>query len=240
MAKRSRAKAGKGGGGDGRLEDDVDLAVLRAAVPDLYGRASLGEVTAQDILLEAATALDLLAKRSASPADVAATRVVDALWLATRRGDAETLEKWERGAYTFLRSRTEEERWTGVALPSRAGLDRAGNVAALVTMAGFLIRVRGSTERMLPAQAVARTMVWTVHRLFPTLGPVEVDAAKGEISAWYERQWSLRTGQRQDFVDPESLACAALRAFGLTAQDAQNWVKGAAREQKGGDTSRGM
>jgi len=233
MAKRTR------GGRSGKTREKVparkEATIVRLVPPaceppprappphSLMDRACAGQMAPGAVLLEAACALAHLAERSNLPLDIDAARIVDAIWLARRRADAAILAKWGRPALKYLATRTEDERWSFSELPPRAKLDRAVATSSLVDVA----RRIGAAD--LPPEGVGKFMALAVARLFPALCPEPFDAEK--FSAATEKiakRWDdLRASKRNSAeVDPEQLARAALGAFGVSAGEAWNWIRG--------------
>jgi hypothetical protein len=204
--------------------------------PDLFHRVFNGEATTEVVLLETAIALDFLAKRSASPIDIAVARAIDALWLATRRRDETRLAQWGRDAFKFLQTRTADERWTGSALPPQASLDRSIAMNTLLFVAKGLL-----AEHPKPTEScVGEIMSDAVARLFPNLCPdfisiAEADEARKRIEVYYKRELKMAGDNGRSFDDHERLVSGSLRAFDVSATDAWNWIKGATISRNKGD-----
>jgi hypothetical protein len=186
-------------------------------------RACAGRVTPGAVLLEAACAIAHLAERSNAPLDIDSARMLDAIWLARRREDGAALAKWGRRALKYLATRADGERWSGSELPPQAKLDRAKAISSLVDEA----RRIGAAD--LPPWAVGKFMALAVARLFPDRCPEPFDAEKfSAATKKIAKHWDTRLAVTRDAskVDPERLARAALGAFGVSAGEAWNWIRG--------------
>ena len=190
------------------------------AEPSLAGR-----------LLDAAAAFHRAARSpNPDPSVVAVTRALDALWLAYRRGDVKLLQEWERPFYNYVeQGRADGERWTGLPLPPRAGLDRAAAIAELQRVAGLLALPRNSAE------AVGHGMASTVAMLFPSLCAAQNGAIDGEATrraaatitaAFQHRLDRMPPAYRNRPMPAEPLVLDTLEAFGVPRAGVHNWLKG--------------
>lgn len=213
-------------------EEDAkaDTSTGAAAAP------STEEVSAEALLLNAALALDALAKRGGAPADIAVANIVDALWLARRRDDVTVLAELARKAIGYLSTRTDAERWSAIARPPQAHADRGVAVAALLDEASRTISAASTPT------VAAQRMAHCIATRFPNLCPhppeargaaildaAKFEAIKSQIAQSYAQLVKEAEDRGRKFPDPERLVASTLRAFGVTSTDAWNWIRGASR-----------
>jgi hypothetical protein len=172
-----------------------------------------------------------------------AMRIIEAVWLAARRGDATALRRPDAWAGEYLEGQRDDERLSGIRL-----LDKAEVYSTLVSEAG---RMRAEIEKYNTkapvtaanaARFISTFMSAALTRVAPEItGMGMIDAtrsaaAKATIAREYERAW-----ERGKPLDDAKVARLTLRAFS-NSDVAGSYGKARAmrrsRRRKQRDTSR--
>jgi hypothetical protein len=189
----------------------------------------------------------LLATSGTQPTITAAARILSGVSLALTRGDIETLRRWERPCYDYLKEAPDKDPFHHFPIAPRAGLDRKHSIAYLLWIAEALSKEddwayglarlywQDDDEQMkCAAQATfselaAHAMCAAVRVAFFNLtrngfweDETEREIEKGIAQA--REDLAVRKRARKYVV-------VTLRAFGVKKTEVDDWLKGVADER---------
>jgi hypothetical protein len=187
-------------------------------------------------LFDCARQLQGIARASSSDDRVAAAaRIVEAIWLALRRGDDAALRSWlsmgSKNApsphrYLIESPPRSDEGWSA----SDGAFDRDRAVREVLSLAASTINDHE------PAMRIGEMMAWGVAAWFPALCTTsELQLKKRVIAAQRIALFALGSpdappDQRAP-TDPEKLAIESLVAFGVDRSSARGWIRVAQGER---------
>ena len=165
--------------------------------------------------------------RAGDHVSIAAMRIVHALTVAAVRGDLDVLREWENETRRYMLANAKTE-YLRLGLAPRTGIDRKVILGGLHDQIGTVMQKEQAAvgEQSSVAFRIGLHTTFLIAEKIPDLKPgilhdhLAVQRVIEQLAKRYEKRVMT-----QRTVKPEEVLRDALRSFGLSRQEANDWLK---------------